>query len=98
MLKHINTGFNCCPEILYVTVYVVNDTITIEEDEKEQLCLCRCLYDIDMEIHDILPGEYHVKVVEPYCGDQEKLEFRLDLNDINEGTYCVPRTEYPWNV
>jgi len=35
-IKHINAGFNCCPDSLYCNVTVSNDTIIIQEFESKQ--------------------------------------------------------------
>jgi hypothetical protein len=95
-LKHINAGFNCCPEDIYCTLTVTNDTIKIQEFEMKQLCSCECLFDLDMEISGIFAGQYHLIVQEPYCGDQEKLDFTIDLYEDPSGNYCVERNVYPW--
>jgi len=95
---HVNSGFNCCPEILFVKVYISNDTIIIDESEQEQGCFCECLYDIFIEIPEIEDGIYFIKVIEPYCGNQEKLEFEIDLTMTIHDIYCVERTQYPWGI
>ncbi|MCX6233868.1 MAG: hypothetical protein NT175_03975 [Bacteroidetes bacterium] len=96
ILKHINAGFNCCPEDIYCTLTVTNDTIKIQEFEQAPLCECECLYDLDIEITDIIIGQYQVIVEEPYCYDQVKLDFTVDLSENPSGIYCVERNEYPW--
>ena len=96
MLKHINAGFNCCPESLYCLVTLRSDTIVIDEHEKLQGCHCNCLFDLDIEINGIEPGKYYIKMIEPYCGDQEKLYFEVDFAVRPAGSYCVKRTGYPW--
>ena len=95
-LKQINAGFNCCPESLYSLISLLNDTIIIEEYEKIAGCHCDCLFDLDMEIHGVEAKKYHIKMIEPYCGDQEKLFFDVDLATMQQGSYCVKRTGYPW--
>jgi hypothetical protein len=39
-LKHINAGFNCCPERLWCNISLKNDTIIVQEFEKSALCDC----------------------------------------------------------
>lgn len=98
ILKHINSGFNCCPGDLYCNITFKNDTLEIEEFESSALCYCNCLFDIDIEVTDIEAGQYFVRFIEPYCGDQEKLEFIIDLQQNPNGEYCVERNQYPWGI
>lgn len=51
ILKHINAGFNCCPDSLYVQTTLQSDTIIIQEYESNALCFCECLYDLDIELN-----------------------------------------------
>ncbi len=95
-LKHINAGFNCCPESLYCLISLLNDTIIIEEHEKISGCHCDCLFDLYIDINGVVAKKYHIKIIEPYCGDQEKLYFEVDFAVTQQGSYCVKRTGYPW--
>ncbi|MFY9151645.1 MAG: hypothetical protein WAO52_06515 [Prolixibacteraceae bacterium] len=95
-LKHINAGFNCCPDSLSCTVTFRNDTIFIQEYEKNMGCKCNCLYDLDMEIEGVEPGKYLLKLIEPYAMEQQQLCFEVDLKNQNQGSYCVSRLIYPW--
>lgn len=95
-LKHLNAGFNCCPESLWCTVAYRNDTIVIQEFEKNLGCKCNCLYDLDIDVLGIEPGNFVVQFIEPYTGNQEKLSFELDLRNNTEGSFCVSRGNYPW--
>ena len=97
-IAHINTSFNCCPDKLYSDIKVENDTIFIEESEKESGCSCMCLFDINVEIYDIEAKSYFIKFIEPYAGNQEKLIFEIDLSVVTSGSYCVERENYPWRV
>ena len=96
-IKHINTSFNCCPDELFCDISIENDTIIIEESEKDAGCDCMCLFDIETEIYNVDAKSYIVKFIEPYIGDQEKLIFEINLNDSTSGSYCVERIDYPWN-
>lgn len=98
ILKHINTGFNCCPDGLYCEIEFTNDTIFIKESENAALCNCLCLFDMNSEITGIGSGQYYLKFIEPYCGSQDKLEFTVDLKQNPSGSYCVERTQYPWGI
>jgi hypothetical protein len=95
-IAHINAGFNCCPESLYCTISIENDTLIIEEHEEMGLCNCDCLFDLEIEINEIGAGKYPVKIIEPYSYDQEKLDFTIDLAVDPAGSYCVTRNQYPW--
>ena len=97
-LTHLNAGFNCCPGELSCKVSLKNDTIFVAEYEEEQTCDCNCLFDLEIELNGVEPGEYQVTFLEPYAGDQEPLNFRLHLESETEGTCCVIRKEYPWGV
>jgi hypothetical protein len=98
VMKHINSGFNCCPEILYCTITLNCDTIVIREDEKAALCKCNCLFDMDMEINGVEARKYQVKIIEPYAVNQEELFFEMDLATHADGSVCVVRKQYPWGV
>lgn len=96
-IKHINAGFNCCPDSLYCAVKMSNDTIIIKEFESKSLCKCNCLYDLDIGIEGVRPQKYVIKFIEPYCGDQEQIVFGVDFSSQTEGSYCVKRNHYPWH-
>lgn len=98
VIKHINAGFNCCPDILYCIITLNSDTIIIQENEKEALCNCNCLFDLDMEITGVETSKYQVRFIEPYAGDQEELQFEMDLTKHPDGSVCVVRKQYPWGV
>ena len=97
-LKHINTGFNCCPGELTCEISFSSDTIIIREFEEAAYCDCNCLFDLEIEINGIESKKYYLKFIEPYCGDQEKLFFEIDLSNNSQGTYCVFRDQYPWGL
>ena len=97
-LKHINTGFNCCPGELSCTVSFSNDTITIQEDAEYSACNCNCLFDLNIEIKGLTAKKYYLKFIEPYRGNQEELFFEIDLQNQADGTHCVYRNQYPWGI
>jgi len=98
LLKHINAGFNCCPGSLYCKVNISNDTIIIQEFESKQQCDCNCLYDLDIEIVEINSQGYVIKIIEPYCGNQEQIIFDVDFSVQEQGNYCATRNQYPWGI
>ncbi len=97
-LKHINTGFNCCPGELSCKVSFNNDTIIIQEFEEQNACDCNCLFDLDIEVYGLKARNYYLKFIEPYRGEQEKLFFEIDLQNQADGTHCVFRNQYPWGM
>ncbi|PIF04982.1 MAG: hypothetical protein CSA36_08870, partial [Draconibacterium sp.] len=97
-LKHINSGFNCCPDSLLCKVKLAGDTILIKEFEKSTLCRCICLYDLDIEILGVTPKKYKIMFVEPYVWEMDEIIFEVDLTKNVVGKYCVVRKEYPWGI
>ncbi|MBN2275517.1 MAG: hypothetical protein JXR41_10440 [Bacteroidales bacterium] len=95
-LKHINAGFNCCPEEIKGEVSFVNDTVIIKESERDGLCDCLCLYDLNYTLTGIRKKTYTICFIEPYAGDQEKLNVSIDLTKNSGGLTCVVRKKYPW--
>jgi hypothetical protein len=96
-ITHINAGFNCCPGIIVVNACLINNVITVAENETSQDCFCQCLYDIGYEISGLPPAIYTIRFIEPYVtGGDETLEFTLDLTKNTSGSYCVTRDHYPW--
>lgn len=59
-VEHINSEFNCCPGKLEVNTFISNDTIVVNETEKEQGCKCICPYDLKYKIGVLEHGKYHV--------------------------------------
>lgn len=97
ILRHINAGFNCCPGEITAEIEFNSSLITITEMEQEQGCKCVCLFDLDYEIINLAPGEYTIRIIEPYveAGDQV-LELTLRLLSATSGTFCLQRNYYPW--
>ncbi len=98
-LRHVNAGLNCCPGTIAVEIAVAGGVITLDERGNASGCHCNCLFDIDLEIRDLPPGAYAVRVLEQLLepGDAP-LEFELILTGATEGSYCVERTHYPWGM
>jgi len=98
IIKHLNAGFNCCPENILCEVTTVADTIIITESEKAHLCDCDCLYDLEIEITGVESKEYMIKFIEPYCDNQEQLIFGVNFSTETAGSFCVKRNHYPWGI
>lgn len=97
-IKHINAGFNCCPEKLYAEIWLNNDSIYIQEFEQAALCRCNCLYDLEFEISGVEQKSYYLIFIEPYAKNQKQLAFDIDLNSSATGKFCVTRKNYPWGL
>ena len=97
-LTHVNAGFNCCPGDISCNINMANSVISIIEKEEAAMCNCNCLFDIDIDVYQVDKAKYTIKLVEPYVGDQEILEFDIDLNNTISGEFCVERNIYPWGV
>jgi hypothetical protein len=100
LLKHINAGFNCCPDQILANITIQGNTITIQENESLEPsggCDCLCLFDVDYQISNLSPGEYTIRIDGMYLeeGDEE-LEFTVDLSTSPSGIFCVYRDHYPW--
>ena len=100
-LKHENAGFNCCPEYLTADFEFDGSTITITEREvlDQGGCLCLCLFDLNMAILNLPPGQYRMVIIEPYLsGNDQPIDFMVDLETAPSGMHCLERTEYPWGA
>lgn len=97
-IQHINAGFNCCPEKISITTEVHGDTLIIRESELlTNPCDCNCLYDLNYQLNNILPGKYIIKVEEPYIKQSDTLIiFAVDFSKQPAGKHCVKRSSYPW--
>jgi hypothetical protein len=97
-LIHFNAGFNCCPGELSCSISFTGDTLVIREKEESAMCDCDCLYDLYIDVSDFEEQDYIIRIVEPYCGDQQKLIFEADLAREAEGSFCAARSWYPWGM
>lgn len=97
VLKHINAGFNCCPENFTVGNELKGDSLIITEDDVKHGCKCNCLFDLDIRIRNLPKGAYHIRIVESYAGKAlSPLIFDVDLAVKPSGQYCVTRPEGWW--
>ncbi|MCD6332634.1 MAG: hypothetical protein J7L89_05120 [Bacteroidales bacterium] len=98
-INHINSGFNCCPGIISVAFEQRGDTLLINESERQSICDCDCLYDLNYTIHGLPPGSYVIFVQEPYVQpDCKKMMVPVDLKEQPIGEFCIERTFYPWGI
>jgi hypothetical protein len=102
LLKHVNAGFNCCPDEILGDVTITGNHITLTETESLEPsggCFCLCLFDVDYQISDLPPGEYTITVNQLYLQPgTQTLEFTVDLVSSPSGSYCVQRDDYPWGI
>gem|GEM_PF-5977643 len=98
---HQNASFNCCVDSFAVNVSQAGNVITVccRQVLLNGGCDCYCLYDLEYGIENLEPGEYRIKVFDPYHCSQvsyPEIEFTVNLNDIKSGAFCVTRYAEPW--
>jgi len=97
-LQHVNAGLNCCPEG-QAEITISEGLITVDESVINGLCDCYCLFDVDMVVANLPPGEYTFVVNEPLLYNPgETFEFTVDLNAEPTGMVCIERNLYPWGA
>jgi len=97
LLNHINAGFNCYPGEITADIVFNGNIITITEMERDNTADCICLYDVDYRLENLSPGLYTIRVIELYVeGDDQPLEFSVELFSAITGRFCVERNHYPW--
>ena len=97
-ISHKNAGFNCCPGTFSVEVTNQGNCLTIDEKEELPGCHCLCLYDIDLEIYNVQPTSYKLKILELYIGDHNPLVGIIDLKNCTAGSFYIVRDFYPWGI
>jgi hypothetical protein len=73
-LTHSNATYNCCPDDIKVTLFVIGNRLIL--GEKEILttpCDCICCYNVETEIAGVEPGKYIVLV----CWDDYETHRKL---------------------
>lgn len=101
LLKHVNAGFNCCPDEILADITIEDNVITIEENESLESggCDCLCLFDVDYQINNLPPGEYTIRINGLYLEEgNEILQFTVDLASSPSGSFCIYRDHYPWGI
>jgi hypothetical protein len=97
-IRHVNAGLNCCPEGT-AEVTVSDGLITVDERGIDGVCDCYCLYDLDLLVVNLPPGEYGFFVYENISGvPSGSFEFTVDLIASPTGMVCVDRPDYPWGT
>ena len=101
-IKHLNAGFNCCPDTITADIEVEGNVITVSERESTEVhggCDCLCLFNVEYQVNHVLPGVYTIKFVEPYLPEgDDTLEVTVELTSEVFGEFCVSRTDYPWGT
>ena len=99
-LTHENAGFNCCPDSLWCNISSEDNSITIQECEKEAMCNCECLFDLNVEIKGIKKTVYEIIYDEPYVKGTKMhvIKFTIDLTKETTGRFSVVRNNYPWGI
>lgn len=98
-INHINTIFNCCPDVLLAYMTITGDEIVIREDEDTSInggCDCICLFNFDYHIDRLPPGHYTFTIIGKYLGSWEPITFEVDLTGTpSSGMECVERPFWP---
>ena len=95
-LQHTGSVFNCCPKEITATVSVEGGVIDIAEAEDFGDgfgCTCLCTFDLTIEVADLAPGTYTIQADGP---EGSGLKFTVELVHGASGSYCEPRSGYPW--
>jgi hypothetical protein len=98
IINHINAGFNCCPGEISCLVKLNGDTLIIEESESAPQCDCDCLFDLNYKIDNVVNTISQIIITEPYCNDNERIEFKVSLKENKDGCWCTTRKSYPWGM
>ncbi len=97
IMKHYNAAFNCCPSDILVDFEIKGDSLIITEDDAREDCKCNCLYDVEIRVHNLSAGKYHVRFKEPYVlQDTTQIVFPVNLEKEPVGRFCVIREYYPY--
>ncbi|TSA36880.1 MAG: hypothetical protein D4R64_06560 [Porphyromonadaceae bacterium] len=100
IIKHMNAGFNCCPDGFRVELKIVGDTLVITEVENASMCDCNCLFDLNYNLTGISKDTWWIRIEEPYVQqpEEKKILFKTELRKNPDGEFCVTRTGYPWKL
>ncbi len=99
LLKRLNCGFNCCPGTLLADITVSGNVINIveKEDDGAMKCHCNCLFDMEIEIENVSPMTYTLKISEPLAPEtNDPIEITLNLATAPTGSAEFYRGYYPW--
>ena len=95
-LTHVSGSFNCCADI-QAEVTVEGTTITVIETEtfESYACPCMCLYDVEIDVRNLIPGAYTISF-----GSETRtaITCAAELMPGTDGIYCEPRSDYPWRT
>lgn len=95
-ITHQNTAFNCKSDV-NLEFKIKNDQIIIEEKESNAQCSDLSLFDISFQLKNLPEKKYTIKIIEPYVNiSTEKLEFEIDLTELEKGAFELQRNFYPW--
>jgi len=81
-VKHVNVLFNCEPGQLVVDVELQDDTIFVNENEKQSIVNCICPYDLSYRIGPLSYGNYQFVLLQ---GGLQRTQFLIDFNSTTEG-------------
>ena len=94
VLRHINSGLNCCPDHFNSEITIEDGRITVNEQGLGAGCKCECLFDLEYTLVNVPVDEYEIE----FIGFKSGMNISMSVN-LNTQTYvmhCVDRDEYPW--
>jgi len=77
LFNHINSIFNCDPGQITVSIEILSNTITLNEDETQSGVRCYCPYDIEFKLG---PLQYDTYSIILQKGGLTYKEYTLDFN------------------
>ena len=99
-LTHYNVPFNCDKRGIEAHFFLINNN-TIKIAEKQNLpkgagVYCMCLYDITVQIEDIIEAKKYTIIYDD--GYSDDIRFDIDLTKETRGEKSFVRTKYPYNT
>ena len=96
IINHKNAAFSYCSKIK-LDISFRNNEIIIIEKENNANCDSLTLYNLKIKLNKLPPKKYKISIIEPYVSlSTEKIEFEIDLNNKDMGSFLVKRNFYPW--
>ena len=95
-INHKNAAFSYCSKIKLNISFRKNEII-ITEKENNTNCDSLTLYNLKIKLNKLPKKKYKISIIEPYVNlSTKKLEFEIDLNKNDMGSFLIKRNFYPW--